>query len=888
MKLVFRTLTLLAFAAVLPAQQPWQKIVDTTAAEAAANLRTPPREYGAIHWAIWGDELSRERIVREFDQLAANGIYVVNLGPSRGMTPKYFSPEHLALVKFAVEEARKRGMKVWLADEGSYPSGFGGGRISEEYPQLTMQGIVADTRVSVAPGQTVSFAVLPDTLGALAIVQPRSFPGAQAQAGAAAAAATGNATVLPIRGGQIKWTAPPDGRSEVVLVRHVYRSSPTRYINRADGTYSKDSLYALIDYLDPDATRAYLKTTHEVYKEMFGQEFGKTVLGFFGDEPDYTGFIPWTPKLLDTFRELKGYDLQPYIPLFFAPKLTDEAKRAKADYWDVWSGIFRDSFYGVQAEWCAKNNLEYLVHLNHEELMLNLSRPEDLIRNEGDFFRDMRHVHVPGIDNLGQLVPRAVIREDTTYDSNDNFPKLASSAAHLFGRPRVWTESGGGTGVDGKFQLDYQYVRGVNAPQIRVPAVREGAAAAEPAPPQAAMMAWYTNRTSYLMAIGRPAAQVALYHPANSMWLGDEAADRSTTKLGKQLLEHQIDFDYFDEQSLAGVATLEGGGFKNLSGQVYRAVIVPSSTVISKVGLDRLKAMAAAGGKVIFVGAAPSLVVDKAFLGATQKPDLGFATLLEPSGDITASVIAALPKPDVALDSPCPAIKYTHRAWRDADLYYFFNESATAQSRTAEVAGHGQPQVWDAATAEIHPMTGVAAGKDSLRLQLTLQPYEAKIVVIGPAPKTAAAPEPPQAAGEVIIEFPVAKPDAPFKGQVTLAVKPAGKRIYVECADIHDYASLQVNGKDAGARAWQPYRWDVTDLLNAGVNTIEIQVRTLPAGGRGGMGAPPPPAAGAAPAGAPPIGGRGPVAGAPPASGRGNATPPPAPGLFGAVRLVAR
>ena len=130
------------------------------------------------------------------------------------------------------------------------------------------------------------------------------------------------AKVLPIGGGQVKWTAPPEGRSEVVFVRHVFRSSPTRYINRADGTYSKDSLYSLIDYLDPDATRAFLKTTHEVYKELFGQEFGKTVLGFFGDEPDYTGFIPWTPKLLDTFREQKGYDLQPYLPLFFAPKLS--------------------------------------------------------------------------------------------------------------------------------------------------------------------------------------------------------------------------------------------------------------------------------------------------------------------------------------------------------------------------------------------------------------------------------------------------------------------------------------------------------------------------------------------------------------------------------------
>jgi hypothetical protein len=858
MKNACRMLALAVCAAGLPAQRPWQQITVPSVSEVGANFRAPPREYGAIHWAIWGGELTQARIVHEFDQLVANGVYVVNLAPARGMTPKYLSPEHLALMKFAVEEARKRGMKVWLADEGSYPSGFAGGKISEEYPQLTMQGIVADTHISVAPGQTISLPALPDTLGALThtlIPPPRGVANPQP--------ATEKADVLPIIGGQIKWTAPPEGRSEVILVRHVFRSSPTRYINRADGTYSKDSLYSLIDYLNPDATRAFLKTTHEVYKQLFGEEFGKTVLGFFGDEPDYTGFIPWTPRLPDTFREQKGYDVQPYLPLFFAPKLTEEAKRVKADYWDVWSGIFRESFYGVQADWCATNNMEYLVHLNHEELMLNLSRGEDLIRNEGDFFRDMRHVQVPGIDNLSQLVPSAVIREDTVYDVNDNFPKLASSAAHLFGRPRVWAEEGGGTGVDGKFQLDYQLVRGVNAPQIRIPVIRPADAAGE-TPPQAAMLAWYTNRASYLMAIGRPAAQVALYHPANSMWLGDEAADRSTTKLGKQLLEHQIDFDYFDEQSLSSVATLENGAFRNLSGQVYRAIIVPSSTAISRTALNRLRAMAAAGGKVIFDGVAPSIVIDRTFRDATEKPDLSFATLVEPAGDVTARVIAALPKPDVTLDSPCPALKYTHRTWRDADLYFVFNESNQPQSRTAEVSGHGRPQVWDAGTGEIHLMPGVTAGQNSVRLPLVLAPYEAKIVVIGAVPQKVAAPEPSFAGGDLVEWFPIDAPVTQFQKQVTLAFKPAGKRISVECDDVHDYARLRVNGKELGARAWQPYRWDVTDALIVGANQIEIEVQTLPPGRSG------------------------PSGGAQPAGGRGPVPPPPTPGLAGGVRLVAR
>ena len=71
-------------------------------------------------------------------------------------------------------------------------------------------------------------------------------------------------------------------------MRHIYLSSPTRNFNREDGTRAKDGLYSLIDYLDPEATRAFLKITHETYRQAVGDEFGKIVLGFFGDEPDYS------------------------------------------------------------------------------------------------------------------------------------------------------------------------------------------------------------------------------------------------------------------------------------------------------------------------------------------------------------------------------------------------------------------------------------------------------------------------------------------------------------------------------------------------------------------------------------------------------------------------
>ena len=116
--------------------------------------------------------------------------------------------------------------------------------------------------------------------------------------------------------------------------------------------------------------------------------------------------------------------------------------------------------------------------------------------------------------------------------------------------------------------------------------------------------------------------------------------------------------------------------------------------------------LAKAGGKVIFVGKTPGLVVDKTFLNAKDAPDLSFATLIGPAGDITPRVLAALPKPDVAMDAAFPRLTYTHRSWRDGEMYFFFNESNKAESRMATIAGHGQAQAWDLVTGEIHPLAG--------------------------------------------------------------------------------------------------------------------------------------------------------------------------------------
>ena len=304
---------------------------------------------------------------------------------SRGVQPKYLSPEYMDLVKTVVQECKKNGMKVWIEGDCGYPDGFAGGLISKDYPQLGMQGIIADAHCTVAAARRSIFPCLLTRWASWPIRAPgrkrgRPLRGADhrcrlpadgklqiygaasrrrannrsvaqcrsplqhygpasrsrfpcplarracssaADAGVADVARGGGgagrqaAMVVPMPAdGHLKWTAPAgSGAWELTFIRHVYRSSPTRNDNGDDGGATKDGFYSLIDYLDPVATDTYLRIIYEVYEKAVGDEFGKTVLGFRGDETDFTGVSPWTPKLLETFQSGKRLRLQALHPL---------------------------------------------------------------------------------------------------------------------------------------------------------------------------------------------------------------------------------------------------------------------------------------------------------------------------------------------------------------------------------------------------------------------------------------------------------------------------------------------------------------------------------------------------------------------------------------------
>jgi hypothetical protein len=774
-----------AFAQTTTAKFPAQKMQMPTAAEVAAAWKNPPAEYGPEPYFGMNGGVTIGSLSHDLDTMKSLGFHAVTAQAGGGMAATYLSPEYFAFFKQFVLEAKKRDMKVWIVDDIGYPSGFAGGIFAESKGNhdLSMQALSIGMRIPVKAGEALSQPVSPNTVAATAV------------------SSTGQRVAVPISGGNIAWTAPAGNDWTVELIEHVFRTSPTK--SDTNPTHAKDSTQPLEDYLNPAATAAYLEATHNGYYKAMPELFGTTILGFRGDEPDYSiAGLPWTPAFFDTFQREKGYDIRPYLAAMLmsqgggrqrpparpaagaAPQsdpafipagpptppvtLTDAELRAKADYYDVFSQMFRDGFFKPQGLWCAAHGVEYQVHLNHEEMEM------DLTRSEGDFLRDMKYVENPGIDAIWHQ-----IWTDTVSD----YPRLASSAAHVYGHPQSFTESFAAyrPAPDvtlARYIINEQMVRGINLIETMFyPATHPEAVAtpptsgndspgARPRPrggPAAYMLdpAWpalmeYSRRIGYVMSMGRPAATVALYIPSSSMWLNDKDSDTAFVATEQMLSERQIDFDIINEDALATDLKAVPGALETMSGNQYSSVIIPSAEVLTQTELDRLKALAKGGGKVLFLGRTPSIVSGKTILDAraATPADFGYATV-ETSAQLPATptppaqaptappapqvvpaaietaLTSVIPTRDITLDAPDTALRVNTRRLKDADVYLFFNEGAQPISHTVTIRATGATvRAWDPATGEVSAVTAHAGKPGTHTLKLDLQPYETRLITI--------------------------------------------------------------------------------------------------------------------------------------------------------------
>jgi hypothetical protein len=807
-------------------QGEWQRITMPDASQAYAHFQNPPPEYGLTMWWWWNGPMSEADIVRDLRDMHEHNICAVMIWAAPGLEIAYLSPEWFDRVRFAVDQARQLNMRVWLMDEGGYPSGFAGGKVTREYPHLGMRMLFASERSTLKKGERFSAALPPGFLAASAMNRAtRQVVGWRGHAGKT-----------------LEWVAP-QGTWEVVVVSEKLSTSPTRHVHSPGAR--KDTTNALIDLLNPVAADRFLQDVHGQYEKHIGKEFGRTVLGFMSDEPNYSG-LAWTPSLPAEFQKRKGYDLVARLPEMLNPSFGDEATRIMADYHEVWTAMLAEGFFGAQAEWCARRNLEYMTHLWGEGEM------KTLIPHDGDYFAISARVQIPGVD--------AVWRE-IWPGRQPYFPKLASSAAHLYGRPRAFTESyavyGAGLSIEqAKWVMDYQFVRGINLFQAMSylssnseyrPYLAPPSWSASPQWSYFSELATYANRLSCLLSSGRPTAATAILYPIANGWLGSFEAERSMAETATQMLERQRDFDFIPERDIQLLSWTQNSRVSNRSGQSYHTFIIPSGAVLSSATLDRLNQFAQRGIRVVCLGKPPVRMSDRSFLLSStgSAPIPGF--LLEPSGQLENDVLAALPEPDLELHPATRDVKCLHRSLADAEVFFLFNEGQQQVETLARLRARGTPEFWDPLTGErTFPFWSSEENSEYLQMPLLFEPLESKLIVVRRRPDSR--PSTPVRGDritnsvELSGDWTVALEGEPFHSVLknwsewnrpefwgTARYRKefdwdGHDADFLDLGEVRYAARARLNGVDLGRRGWRPYRWNIGGVLKNGRNVLEIEV----------------------------------------------------------------
>lgn len=709
------SLLISAGGVVFAQENSWDSIHHVTIDEAEANFAETPSAF-ASH-VIWGWEgpMDIGTIRHDLDSIKTKGFRSVIFEAGYHLPYEYLSDDWFKAIRQAVKEAKKRDLKVWIIDEGKYPSGFAGGKFTKERPDLRMQAVIAVDTVSVAAGESVKDLRLdPRAISAIAL----SRSGAPSR-------------IVPVENAVISFDAGNDDW-DILVAGTDFRTGQTRAVNNPDGR--KDTSNSLCDYLNPAAVRQFIDWTHEQYKKYIGDEFGKTVLGFRGDEPDFA-YTPWTPDMVRQFMDRKGYDPTPWLASLIAPVRSVVEERFRADYWDVWSELFAVNFFGQQAEWCEENGLAYITHLNNDHNM------PVCIRAEGNLFRDLSKVQIPGVDAIwNQIWPGTV----------NDFPKFASSVSHVYGKPRAFSESFAAYNIppsipQAKYAVDYQMTRGINFFEFMF--WMAGSKGRNwMSDPAMKGLNDYTNRATYLNSIGVPGARVAVYYPTASFWLDNQAVNPDLVEIAELLLQHQRDFDWVDDDAFTEALEVVDGTFVNLSGQTYSTLVIPSCDVISAEAWAKIGEFADAGGKVLFWGRKPTMLAGKSFMEPSAVPDTP-EWLYEPSVSWTRTVESAMPEAEMRLvlpqsprsrqvrpaegpvqPAPESFIRYTRRVLEDGAIYFIFNEGEQKCTFKAEFDADGRVREWDAETGEIRDVRWVSVSGDKSVINLSLEPWECRII----------------------------------------------------------------------------------------------------------------------------------------------------------------
>ena len=399
------------------------------------NLRNaflqPAAEFGPIPFWFWNDDLDHNEIRRQIHAFLEKGIPGFVIHPRKGLTEayRYLSEPFMDAVAFAVEEAEKLGMFVFLYDEAMYPSGSAGGLVVKENPRLASKGLKMTV---LEEGQELpTFGEGNWFVSALCRWEDgcRSFDSLEE---AVAFRATQSCTLT--------------------YFSMVYTKGHIRGVHPGEDD-EEPNAPASADLLDPEAVKSFIRITYDAYYSRLSRHFGKTIQAIFTDEPSIMGrgplpgLIAWSHGILEEYIACGG-SRDEMDRLF--EKETNEAKKA---YDRAISRCMGGKYFAQLSGWCEEHNIALTGHPHSSQDIGHLA-----------------YFQLPFQDMVWRFVDP--LKENGLEGVHSTMGKCSADSAKHRGRRRNGNEVFGACGraddpwnlpsEDVKWYLDWLFVRGVN------------------------------------------------------------------------------------------------------------------------------------------------------------------------------------------------------------------------------------------------------------------------------------------------------------------------------------------------------------------------------------------------------------------------------------------
>lgn len=629
-----------------------------------------------------------------------------------------------------------------------------------------------------------------------------------------------------------------------------------------------------VDKLDAQAVERYLRHYLDLYRDITGPELmgERGVRALLLDSTE-VGAFNWTPRFVERFRELRGYDPLPWLPTVSGQLIGSrvDSDRFLYDFRRTLAEMHATEHYAT----VARVAREYGLRVYGEAL-------EDQRPVIGDDMALRRYADVPMAalwtwsDTHG---PRPTLLGDL---------KGASSVAHLYGQNVVAAESltsalspWSNAPSDLRRAIDLEFAHGVNLPIIHTSVHQP----LERAPGLSLMIfgqffnrheTWaemarpwidYIARSSYLLQQGRNVADVAVFY-------GEESPLSAQAAFGEPSgLPRRYAFDYVNADVLRDVLSVENGDLVAASGARYRILqLAGSSRFMTLPTLRRLAELVEQGATVVGrppVGS-PSLaderaafdgLVDQLWSGQPETR-VGLGRVIA-SDDVEGGLARLGVVPALDIDNPLGErdVMFVHRQAGDADIFFVLNRSRSARTLRPRFRVLGKsPELWSAETGTSRPISFESDGS-ATTVPLEIGPEQGVFVVFrGHAEGTRriiAAPQPspllaldgpwrvafqPGRGAPATIDLPglISLSDHVdpgvryFSGEATYTrtfrlpegVSDAGP-LWLDLGAVGDLAEVTVNGQAAGAVWIAPWRVDISQVVRPGENKVSIKVANL-------------------------------------------------------------